>query len=99
MDWGLGPSCLASSGLTDADRLPQRTPDGRFSQPVLQLLYGVVGYPRHVVRYDGSSGWVNVVTGELVVVSSPPRPRRHERRSRGDEVEREPEPAEARSDP
>ncbi len=66
VEWGLGPTCLRHMGLTAADRLPQRCGCCSYTQSALQLLYGLTGYPRHIIRHDGSSGWLDTATGEVV---------------------------------
>jgi hypothetical protein len=53
-------------GLKAADRLPQRCGCCSYTQPALQLLYGLSGYPRHIIRHDGSNGRLDLATGELV---------------------------------
>jgi hypothetical protein len=64
---GYGPDCARSLGLSDLDWLPQRCRCCRHTQAALRLLYGV-GMCRRFVRLDGSYGWVDVATGEVVPV-------------------------------
>jgi hypothetical protein len=66
---GYGPDCARKLGLSDLDWLPQRCRCCRHSQAALRLLYGV-GMCIRVARADGSFGWVDVATGELVVLQA-----------------------------
>jgi hypothetical protein len=65
IDLGIGPICAARLGLTAADLLPDRPGAPRYSQSVLQLLLGV-GQVHGITRHDGSRGWVDIATGQLV---------------------------------
>ena len=65
---GYGPDCAALLGITLADVLPQRCACCTYSKGALELLYGV-GPSKAVERWDGSTAWVDVATGELVVVA------------------------------
>jgi hypothetical protein len=67
LELGYGPECADELGIGPEDWLPQRCGCCRRPQYVLKLLYGVEGIPRHVERWDGSDGWVDPVTGLVVL--------------------------------
>jgi len=68
---GYGPDCARDLGLTVADALPQRCSCCWHSAPALRLLYGAVGLVRRLELWDGSFGWVDTVTGEVLVRRAP----------------------------
>lgn len=69
IDVGYGPDCAALLGIRPADSLPQRCTCCHFSQQALRLLYGVRKV-HGTVRHDGTPGWVDVDTGEMVGVGA-----------------------------